>query len=355
MTGEKREQHGSEAAHLSDDVAAPHWVEDLLGPDFQQVTIPLADDPDGEGEIVATLVRHLPGGVTESQLHERPAILYVHGLSDYFFQTHEAEFFTDQGFAFYGLDLRKCGRSHRPGQTWHYVSDLSFHFEEISAAASIICAHHDSLIPMGHSTGGLILPLWVDHVQHTAQGDFPFASRLSGLILNSPWLGMQYNPALVVGAKLASLVMSRVSPMTEIKAPGGGLSAYGKSVSKSHYGEWEFDSTMKPVEGHSVYWGFIATVMAYQDTIQHGKVHCDLPILVLSSAKSWLNKPYSAATDTADAVLNVHDVAAYAPKLGPSVDLREIESARHDIFLSLPTPRKKAFELTLDWLRALQA
>ena len=84
-------------------------------------------------------------------------------------------------------------------------------------------------------------------------------------------------------------------------------------------------------------------------------MHCDLPILVLSSAKSWLNKPYSAATDTADAVLNVHDVAAYAPKLGPSVDLREIESARHDIFLSLPTPRKKAFELTLDWLRALQA
>ena len=32
-----------------------------------------------------------------------------------------------QGYHFYALDLRKCGRSRRAGQTAHYVSDLSFY------------------------------------------------------------------------------------------------------------------------------------------------------------------------------------------------------------------------------------
>lgn len=327
------------------------WEKDMLGDGFTQMTIPLSADPDGEGDLIATLVRYLPEGLSPEDYYERPALLYVHGLSDYFFQKHEATFFTSRGYAFYALDLRKCGRSHRPGQSWHYVSDLAYHFEELSIAATLIASKHDVLVPMGHSTGGLILPLWLNHLRNTAADGNPLTTTIAGLILNSPWLDMQYNPVVVAGAKVLGGIMSRVNPKSEVK--GGNLSAYGESLSKNYHGEWDFNEEMKPVHGHPVYWGFLNTVMHYQNLIHEGKIQCDVPILALSSTKSWLNKPYSAATDTADVVIDVEHVATWSPKLGSAVDLRAIESARHDVFLSLPTPRKQAFEVTAEWLTTI--
>ena len=52
------------------------------------------------------------------------AVLYVHGWSDYFFQTRPRRVLARPGAAFYALDLRKYGRSLRPGQTPGYVDDL---------------------------------------------------------------------------------------------------------------------------------------------------------------------------------------------------------------------------------------
>ena len=65
-------------------------------------------------------------------------MIYVHGFSDYFFQTELADFFADRGFAFYALDLRKCGRSRREGQTGHFVSDLSLYDKELDEALAIV-------------------------------------------------------------------------------------------------------------------------------------------------------------------------------------------------------------------------
>lgn len=348
MTGDSQNETDNLLSAFAEDSA---WEQDMLGEGFTQLTIPLGADPDGEGDVCATLVRYLPDDVARTDFDERPALLYVHGLSDYFFQDHEAKFFTDRGYAFYALDLRKCGRSHRHGQSWHYVSNLAYHFEELTIAATLITSTHDSLIPMGHSTGGLILPVWMNHLRITTDEEHTLLSSISGLILNSPWLDMQYNPVLVAGAKIVSGIMSKVKPKSEVRDTG--LSAYGESLSKNYHGEWEFNEEMKPIQGHPVPWGFLNTVMHYQGLIHDGKVHCDVPILVLSSTKSWLNKPYSAATDTADAVIDVDHVDTWAPKLGQAVDLRAIESARHDVFLSLPTPRKQAFAVTAEWLANL--
>ena len=130
----------------------------MLGEGFEQVSIPLGPDPDGEAGggtskgVCATLVRHKPEGISDEDFFQRSALLYVPGLSDYFFQKHEAEFFTANGYAFYAIDLRKCGRSHREGQSWHYVSDLALYNTELTSAASIIAGKHSSIIPMGHST-----------------------------------------------------------------------------------------------------------------------------------------------------------------------------------------------------------
>ncbi|GAA3180448.1 hypothetical protein GCM10020255_074200 [Rhodococcus baikonurensis] len=60
----------------------------------------------------ATLVRYQP---QKEAVKTRRAVLYVHGFTDYFFQKHLAEHFAEQGYAFFALDLRKCGRSSSRG------------------------------------------------------------------------------------------------------------------------------------------------------------------------------------------------------------------------------------------------
>src|ERR1035437_6816951 len=106
------------------------WRPDLLGRDYEQRELPLGADPDGEGEVVATLVRHIQPG-------SRGAYLHVHGYTDYFFQTGLAEHLVEQCYTFYALDLRKCGRSIREGHTPHFVSDLELYDVELNEALRI--------------------------------------------------------------------------------------------------------------------------------------------------------------------------------------------------------------------------
>ena len=90
------------------------WMPDVL-PGYWQRTLALGPDPAGEGDIVATLVRRgSEAEASEGSVADR-AVLAVHGYTDYFFHTELADHFAGRGFAFYALDLQKCGRSHRDG------------------------------------------------------------------------------------------------------------------------------------------------------------------------------------------------------------------------------------------------
>ena len=110
------------------------WVPDVL-PGYWQCTIPLGPDPDGEGDIVATLVRRGPTENTTGRAH---AVLAVHGYTDYFFHTELADHFAERGFTFYALDLRKCGRSRQDGQTPHFTTDLARYDAELERALAVI-------------------------------------------------------------------------------------------------------------------------------------------------------------------------------------------------------------------------
>jgi alpha-beta hydrolase superfamily lysophospholipase len=77
-------------------------------PGFEKASRDLPREQDGE--LVATLVR-----TTQAVDDNRPAVLYVHGFVDYFFQVHVAQEFEKAGFRFYALDLRRSGRSLRDG------------------------------------------------------------------------------------------------------------------------------------------------------------------------------------------------------------------------------------------------
>ena len=127
----------------------PDHVTDILGEPYLAETIPLAADD--EGEVVATLVTRRAEGPT------RGAVLHVHGFCDYFFHTEMARWWTERGWTFYALDLRKYGRSLLDHQTPHFVTSLSEHYPELDAAWDLVTGQegHSSVLvsaPCGDSS-----------------------------------------------------------------------------------------------------------------------------------------------------------------------------------------------------------
>lgn len=332
------------------------WTGDILGRDYQNLTVPLGPDPDNETDVVVTLVRHLPastgtGNAETAEFKQRPALLWVHGMTDYFFHTEFAEFFHSHGYAVYGLDLRKCGRSHRPGQRWHYTTDLAHYFPDLTAALEILSADHPTIIPVGHSTGGLIVSLWLDQLRNT---DPEQHARVSALVLNSPWLAMMYPSPVVriIGPVINWL--GRRKPLWTL--PRDGLGTYGRSIHKDHLGEWDFDVTMKPVEGHPKTFGWLRAVMAGHRSVQKGQIDVGVSVLTLSSSRSWFRREQTPEVDSSDTVLDIRHMEKYSPRLNSSpqqVTLRQLDGARHDVFLSHRPVRQDAMQAMLSWLKSL--
>ena len=166
------------------------WEPDVL-PGYWQCTIPLGPDPAGEGDIAATLIRR---GREACASH---AVLAVHGYTDYFFHTALADHFAGRGFDFYALDLQKCGRSRRDGQTPHFITDLARYDTELERALAIIGeqarpSHPVKVLVYGHSAGGLIVSLWLDRLRRQRPGAH---AGVGGLVLNSPFLDL-HGPAV---------------------------------------------------------------------------------------------------------------------------------------------------------------
>ncbi len=319
------------------------WIPDDLGDAYEQLTIALGDDPDGEGAIEATLVRRTAPAATHA------AVIYVHGFSDYFFQTELADFFTERGFAFYALDLRKCGRSRREGQTGHYVSDLALYDQELDRALAIVKEETGDkpVVLSAHSTGGLILPLWLDRMNKTPGG--VAGAGIVGLILNSPWFDLQGKAWMrSIGTKAIAGV-AKIKPTTPINLPP--TDAYGSSLHVSAQGEWEFNTTFKPLSGFPVTFGWLTAIRRGHAELHKG-LDVGVPSLVLRSSRTVFARSWSAAVDEADAVLDVKQIARWAGCLGGALTSLPIEGARHDVFISKEGPRKAAYSAVDAWLRS---
>jgi alpha-beta hydrolase superfamily lysophospholipase len=78
----------------------------------------------------------------------------------FFFSDHLCQHFLDDGYDFFALDLRKCGRSiisPEQDQYTHYCNDLREYDEEITLSIEHIIKQangkNKKLILFGHSTG----------------------------------------------------------------------------------------------------------------------------------------------------------------------------------------------------------
>ena len=315
------------------------WQPDLLGDGYAQTVLDLGADPDGEGQIDAVLARREPrdGEVA------RGAVLYVHGFTDYFFQTALADFFAQRGLAFYALDHRKSGRARRPGHTAHYVSDLKLYDDELERSLAIIADAHPGLpvVLAAHSTGGLIAALWLDRRRAAGR-----VAPVAGLVLNSPWFDLQGKPALRGPVTQALRVLSKAQPFRAIKGMPG---VYGQTLHASGTGEWDYDLALKPLEGFPVTMGWLNAVRRGHARLHRG-LDVGVPSLVLRSAKSDFSGRYTELSDNADTVLDVTQIARWSGCLGSETTVTPIEGARHDVFLSLAAPRERAYAAVDAWL-----
>ena len=316
------------------------WAADLLGEGYQQRTIDLGEDPDGEGAVEAVLVRR----TVRHGEQVTGAVLYVHGFSDYFFQTDLADFLAERGLAVYALDLRKSGRARKPGQTAHFVSDLATYDAELETALEVITEAHADLpvTVMAHSTGGLITALWLDRRRRAGR-----VAPVAGLVLNSPWFDLQGKPVMRGPVTWLLRGLAKVQPFRPLEA--GEITVYGDSLHTSVNGEWDFDLDLKPLAGFPVTVGWLNAVRRGHARLHRG-LDVGVPSLVLRSDKTHYSKTYSDATDRADTVLDVRQIARWAGCLGDEVTSVPIADARHDVFLSLEVPRRQAYERLDAWL-----
>jgi alpha-beta hydrolase superfamily lysophospholipase len=292
--------------------------------------------PDDQGEVVATLVR----AGDEAHSGQR-AVLYIHGYIDYYFHTHVAAAFAAQGYAFYALDLRKYGRSLRPHQTPWFCRSLTEYAEEITLALQALqAAGADDITLIGHSTGGLIAPLYA------AEGAERHAIRR--IVLNSPFLEFNEPPLLrKAGAAYAALRSPR-SPYATL--PMGISRYYGESLHKDYRGEWAYNLEWKPLEAPTTSLSWLRAIGEGHARVQAG-LDLQQPILILHSDKSHkAGNRWEEALLTSDAVLDVEHMKRYGPGLGRQVTLHEIADAMHDVFLSREEVRTQALAATFDWL-----
>lgn len=372
---------------------ATHWQEDHLGSDYQSMPLLVparsstrvassrtgrsgtpreggtVDPPASTPFYRATLVRHRPlgGGVPEAARSATeglisangtgPAVLFIHGWSDYFFNTGLAEFFTSHGYSFYALDLHNHGRNLDSPELGGYVADLADYDAEILAAHAVITAETASgetashgtrsdttpadaprpLILMGHSTGGLIAALWAHH----------HPGLVSHMILNSPWLEIQGGPAIRRAAS-PLVQLADLRPLMRMRVPE--RSFYWRGISREAYGEWAVDKKLRPPHAFPVRAGWMRAILAAQQEVARG-LKLPMPILVLLSSRSMLGPVWNDQMLQADVVLDVRSLALRTLSLGNSVTLERIDGALHEVLLSRQPVRADAYARLEHWLR----
>jgi alpha-beta hydrolase superfamily lysophospholipase len=292
---------------------------------------------------MATLVRRRAAGKPEQGQAKRPAVLYVHGFVDYFFHPHVADAFEEAGYRFYAVDLRTYGRSLGRGVEEgepNYVRDISVHARDIDAALAAMAEEGDTeVVLLGHSTGGLITPMWA--AAHPG--------RIKALVLNSPWLDLNENWLMRHPVTQLVRLGARLAPKAQLT---GLRDHYGKALHQGTGGEWDYDLAWKPHEGFPIGMSWLASVRRSQARLKRG-LGIDVPILVLTSHAKGDHKAPRPDVLTTDSVLDPGQMWRRAPRLGPDVEVRLIRGGAHVLALSPEPARSRYLEEVLTWLNAI--
>ncbi len=301
---------------------------------FEKMPITQADDY--EGAVVATVVR-----LKNAKRHST-AILHVHGFNDYFFHDHIARALSAQNIDFYGVDLRKSGRSLLDHQKMNNLRDIEEYFEDIASSLQFMQQFHRGPIVLGgHSMGGLIVALFAacgryDHLFH-------------GVFLNSPFF--EQNKDFLTRKLLVPLVSRIGKKHPNLSVPGGFSKFYGPSLHQSEHGLWDYNLKWKPHVAPLVNAGWVRAIHQAQKKLQSG-IEIKQSVLLIFPKKSYRNFRWNDRFLSSDAVVNVAHIRQYAGSIRAQMQTYAIDGAVHDVFLSDEKARNQALSILIHWISA---
>ena len=303
--------------------------------DFETITI--QQPQDSEGEVVYTLMR------LKKEKNSPIVALHVHGFNDYCFHLETAQRFDEKGVDWYGIDLRKSGRSFRSHQKFNGLNALEEYSADLKAALKVIRDEGASFVLlMGHSLGGLAVSLFA--AENTGKGWF------DAVFLNSPFY--EQNKDIVTKKALIPIVSALAKRFPKLPVPGGFSKFYGPSLHIQEKGEGDYNLQWKPHVSEMVHASWVRTVYHAQKKFKQG-IHIQEPVLVMYPSKSVRGSKWKEEFHFGDAVVNVNDIAGLVHHIHGSVQVNAVENAKHDLFLSVPEVRQKVVQLLFDWMSPL--
>ncbi len=107
----------------------------------------------------------------------------------------------------------------------------------------------------------------------------------------------------------------------------------------------------KPIDGFPVRAGWFRAIRRGHAELAAG-LAIDVPVLVCCSSASGPNDRWHDAIMSTDSVLDVTQIVAKAPRLGPDVTIAQIQDGIHDLTLSPEPARSRFFETLANWICA---
>ncbi len=311
-------------------VSAQSWMPDILGNGFEMRYVDQGQDY--SGDVRCTIVRH------QSPVPSKKGVLYIHGFNDYFFQKEMAEKFAAHAYNFYAVDLRKYGRSLMPGQKHFEIRNLKEYFPDVDSA--LVAMRHagcDTIVLMGHSTGGLVSSYYM---ALTPQ------APVCALILNSPFL--DWNLGKLECLVNAVSALGKIFP--DIPISSGSGTAYSESLLRGEHGEWNYNTDWKQRLSPKVNTGWIRAINMAQHDLRKHKDAIHVPILLMYSAHSLNTDNWIPDANHADVVLDVSDIKKYGRMLGPDITFLKVPGGIHDLMLSSQNVRTPLYTYIFKWL-----
>jgi alpha-beta hydrolase superfamily lysophospholipase len=216
-------------------------------PGYSQQTIGLGPDPDGEGDLVATLVRR--GEPDPSATH---AVLLVHGFTGLLLQHRTGRPLRRPQLRVYALDMNKCGRSWREGRrrtsppTWRYDTELERALDLIAEASPA------KVLVYGHPRAGSSSRCGLTGcaVAAAQRNTSPaWCSTVPG------WICRDRRFLRTAPTRAAIGAISRVRKKRVVPASRG--ASYGATLHRDYAGDFDYDLNWKPIGGFPVTFGWI--------------------------------------------------------------------------------------------------
>jgi alpha-beta hydrolase superfamily lysophospholipase len=122
------------------------------------------------------------------------------------------------------------------------------------------------------------------------------------------------------------------------------------SMHKSYYGEWNFDTIMKPIKSPLVTASWVRAIHKGQKQLQKGiKIAC--PVLIMTSGSSSKGMTFRKEHLESDTVLDVEDIQNFSKKIEGKTDLMIFPNGLHDLVLSRKEVRDKVYNSMFKWIK----